>query len=73
MHKTLTLALGAGLLATAALQFPDAALAAKKGSERSYGFIKPGETRGIWDPGDKNRKGFIDPGGKSRKGLGSPS
>jgi hypothetical protein len=45
MRTTIMLALGA-VLAAAAVQFPGAALAAKKGSERGViAIIKPGETR----------------------------
>jgi hypothetical protein len=78
MHKMLVLALGAGGLAAATLQFADAALAAKKGSERGFGFIRPGDSQGIIIIGGKNKskglggpdtKGTGDPGLKDGKGL----
>jgi hypothetical protein len=83
MHKTLTLALGAAILAAAAVQAPGGALAAKKGSERGYGFIRPGDSqriiiydknKSIGDPntkriGDPNQRYIGDPG---IKGIGDP-
>ena len=61
MQRTLMLALGAGLFAATTPSFPSAAVAAKKGSERGViAIIKSGETRGIWNPGDK---GAGAPGG----------
>lgn len=48
MHKTTMQALGAGLLAIAAVQLPGAALATNKGSDRGViAIIKPGETRAL--------------------------
>ena len=67
MHKTLMLALGAGFLATATLQFPDAALAAKKGSERGFGFIRPGDSQGIIIIGGKNKGKTNSLGGPDTK------
>jgi hypothetical protein len=72
MHKTLMLALGAAVLAAAAVQAPGAALAAKKGSERGYGFIRPGDSQGIIIIGGKT-KGLGGPDTKSVIGPNSKS
>jgi hypothetical protein len=67
MHRTLMLALGAGLFAAVTLPFPSAAVAAKKGSEQGViAIIKPGETKGVWNPGDKGA-GALGGSGNKRK------
>jgi len=62
MHKILMWVLGAGLAAAATLQFPGPALAAKKGSERGFGFIRPADSqRIIYDKNNGRTKGIGDP------------